>query len=81
MYHEEEIVLGKKEALLLKLLFVKVHHIVSSAEIEYYVYQDEAISEERIRSLVRQLRAKIPLDLIETVKGLGYRIANTKVEE
>ena len=81
MYHEEEIVLGKKEALLLKLLFVKVHHIVSSAEIEYYVYQDEAISEERIRSLVRQLRAKIPFDLIETVKGLGYRIANTKKEE
>lgn len=81
MNHEEEIVLGKKEALLLKLLFVKLHHIVSSSEIEYYVYQDEAVSEERIRSLVRQLRAKIPFDLIETVKGVGYRIANTKIEE
>lgn len=79
--HEEEIVLGRKEALLLKLLFVKCHHIVSSHEIEYYVYQDEAVSEERIRSLVRQLRSKLPHDLIETVKGEGYKIANTIPEE
>lgn len=79
--HEQEIVLGRKEALLLKLLFVKSHHIVSSHEIEYYVYQDEAVSEERIRSLVRQLRSKIPHDLIETVKGEGYKIANTLPEE
>lgn len=79
--HEQEIILGKKEALLLKLLFVKSHHIVSSHEIEYYVYQDEAVSEERIRSLVRQLRSKIPHDLIETVKGEGYRIAHIIPEE
>lgn len=79
--HEVEIILGRKEALLLKLLFVKSHHVVSSHEIEYYVYQDEIVSEERIRSLVRQLRGKIPHDLIETVKGEGYRIANTMPEE
>lgn len=79
--HDVEIILGKKEALLLKLLFVKCHHVVSSHEIEYYVYQDEMASEERIRSLVRQLRAKIPHDLIETIKGQGYRIANVKPEE
>jgi len=79
--HEQEIILGKKEALLLKLLFVKSHHIVSFHEIEYYVYQDEAVSEERIRSLVRQLRSKVPHELIETVKGEGYRIAHTAPEE
>ena len=46
------------------------------------VYQDEAVSEERIRSLVRQLRAKLlPFHFVETVKGEGYRIANVKVEE
>lgn len=80
--HEEEVVLGRKEALLLKLLFMKSHHIVSSHEIEYYVYQDETVSEERIRSLVRQLRAKLlPFHFIETVKGEGYKIANSKIEE
>ncbi len=80
--HDEEVILGRKEALLLKLLFMKSHHVVSSHEIEYYVYQDEAVSEERIRSLVRQLRAKLlPFHFVETVKGEGYRIANVKVEE
>lgn len=75
---EEEIALGKKEALLLKFLSVKSPHIVSFAEIACYVYQDEVASEERIRSLVRQLRSKIPHDLIETVKGEGYKIVNLK---
>lgn len=79
--HGVEIILGRKEALLLKLLFMKSNYVVSSNEIEYYVYQDEMVSEERIRSLVRQLRAKIPHDLIETIKGQGYRIANIKPEE
>lgn len=80
--HDEEVILGRKEALLLKLLFMKSHHVVSSHDIEYYVYQDEAVSEERIRSLIRQLRAKLlPFHFIETVKGEGYKIANSKVEE
>ncbi|WP_238585252.1 helix-turn-helix domain-containing protein [Sulfurospirillum halorespirans] len=40
------------------------------------------ISQERVRSLVRQLRAKLlPFHFIETVKGEGYKIVNTKIEE
>jgi len=80
--HDEEVILGRKEALLLKLLFMKSHHVVSSHEIEYYVYQDEAVSEERIRSLIRQLRAKLlPFHFIETVKGEGYKIIDKKIKE
>lgn len=73
---EHELILGKKEALLLKILSVKAPHCVSFNKIACYVYQDEVASEERIRSLVRQLRSKIPHDLIETVKGEGYKIVN-----
>ena len=75
VHYEDEILLGKKEALLLKYLFIKSQHIVSHNEIACYVYEDEIVSEERIRSLVRQLRAKIPLNLIESVKGEGYKIS------
>lgn len=73
---DEETILGKKEALLLKLLCIKSPHIVSFPEISCYVYQDEVASEERIRSLVRQLRSKMPHDLIEGVKKEGYKIAD-----
>lgn len=69
-----EVILGKKEALLLKLLFIKSPHTVSFNEIAHYVYEDEVVTEERMRSLVRQLRTKIPHDFIETIKGIGYRI-------
>ena len=78
---EQEIILGKKESLLLKILSIKTPYCVSFNEIACYVYQDEVASEERIRSLVRQLRSKIPHDLIETVKGEGYKIANLTLEK
>lgn len=78
--NEHEVILGKKEALLLKFLSVKAPHCISFAEIACYVYEDEVASEERIRSLVRQLRAKIPHELIETVKGEGYKIAHLTTE-
>lgn len=74
VYNDSQIHLGRKEALLLKFLFVKNSHIVSFDEIIYYVYDNEIIKEERIRSLVRQLRVKLPIRIIETVKGEGYRI-------
>jgi DNA-binding response OmpR family regulator len=73
--HEEEISLGKKEALFLKYLLAKAPSAISFDDISSYVYLDEVVSQERIRSLVRQLRAKIPCELIETVKGVGYKMS------
>lgn len=82
IHKEEKIFLGKKEALFLKYLLAKSPHVVTFDEIECYVYLNEVISQERVRSLVRQLRAKLlPLHLIETVKGEGYKIVKTKIEE
>lgn len=79
---EKNIFLGKKESLFLKCLLAKSPHVISFDEIVCYVYDNEVISQERIRSLVRQLRAKLlPYHLIETVKGEGYKIVNTKLEE
>jgi len=82
IHEEEKTFLGKKEALFLKYLLAKSPHVVSFDEIECYVYHNEVISQERVRSLVRQLRAKLlPFHFIETVKGEGYKIVNTKIEE
>lgn len=82
IHNEEKIFLGKKEALFLKYMLAKSPHVVTFEEIECYVYHNEVISQERVRSLVRQLRTKLlPFHLIETVKGEGYKIVNTKIEE
>lgn len=75
-YGEETIHLGRKEALFLKFLFVKSPHYVSCEELAYYIYDNEVVSSERIRSLVRQTREKLPIDIVETKRGEGYRIVN-----
>lgn len=71
---EEMILFGKKEALLLKYLLLKSPSLISCDEIVSLVYENEVISQERIRSLVKQVRSKLPVDIITTVKGQGYQI-------
>lgn len=75
-FQEEITHLGKKENALLKLLFIKNPCIVSHEEISHFVYEDEIVTEDCIRSLIRQVRTKIPIDIIDTVKGEGYKIIN-----
>ncbi|MBS9782200.1 MAG: winged helix-turn-helix domain-containing protein [Arcobacter sp.] len=72
---EKTIHLGKKEAKLLKLLCIRSPGTVSFRDINYYVYIDDMINEEKVRSLVRELRKKISMDLIKTKKGEGYHIS------
>ena len=74
--NDKPILLGKKEALLLKCLFLKSHGVTSCAEIISFVYENEIVSQERIRALVKQLRDKLPYDLIKTFHGKGYQIVN-----
>jgi len=76
IFHQEHIALGKKEALLLKCLFLKSHGVTSCDEIISFVYQNEIVSQERIRALIKQLRDKLPYDLIKTLHGKGYQIAH-----
>ncbi|CAD7289234.1 response regulator transcription factor [Campylobacter suis] len=73
-YDQEKIYLGKKEAMLLESLGKNSPHVVTFSELEYFIYHGENISQDRLRSLVRELRAKLPIDIIKTVRGVGYRI-------
>lgn len=74
MHHESEIKLGKKETLLLKLLCIKSPHYATHNEIAHFVYQDDVISTEKIRALIKIIRQKLPIDLIASVKFCGYQI-------
>lgn len=76
IFNDKHILLGKKEALLLKCLFLKFHGVTTCPEIISFVYQNEVVSQERIRALVKQLRDKLPYDLIRTFHGKGYQIVN-----
>ncbi len=75
VYDNDVIKLGPKESLMLKLLFMKKSNIVSVDKIIEYIYQNEVGVEERVRSLIRQLRAKLPIPLIKTIRSEGYMIS------
>lgn len=74
---EEKILFGKKEAMLLKYLFLKSPSSLTCNEIISIVYENKVTSPESIRALVKQVRNKLPFKLIKTIKGEGYQILPT----
>lgn len=68
------VALNKKESLLLELLLMNRGKIISSYIIEEYVYAGEEMSEDALKSLLKNLRKKIGQDIIINKKGLGYII-------
>ena len=73
-YKNKAIKLTKKEILFLELLFKNSFRIVSYDEIESYVWEDTVMTESSIRSLVKNIRKKLPLNLIENLSGIGYKL-------
>jgi len=71
---DEVIYLGKKESQLLEILCKNSPHVVTYDEIDHHLYKNEALSQDRIRSLVREIRAKIPTICLKTVRGTGYKV-------
>jgi DNA-binding response OmpR family regulator len=65
--------LTKKEQLLLSILIDNKNKVTSFDKIFHYVYND-IISNDSLRSLVKRLRKKLFLEVIESVLGLGYKI-------
>lgn len=74
LYKDEEIKLTKKQISFLELLFKNSRRIVTYAEIEEYVWDDSVMTENSIRSLIKNLRKKLPYNLIENLSGIGYKL-------
>ncbi len=73
-YHDEVIKLSHQERLFLKLLVKNPEHICSYREIENFVF-DGVMSEDALKTLVKNLRKKTEKSLIENYSKLGYKIA------
>ena len=74
---ESAVVLTKRESKLFELLVDKAGAPCSDDEIFFYVWGDEfnkVITNSSIRTLVKNLRKKIPQDLIKNQYGVGYKI-------
>ena len=70
----EIIKLRTKEILFLELLIKNKDRYVSYEEIENYVWSDSVMTKDALKTLVKNLKTKIPKDLIMNLTNSGYKI-------
>ena len=73
-YKDTIITLTKKEILLLELLFVHSNRIIIYEELQESIWSNTIMTDNAIRSLVRNLRSKLPEDFIVNLSGIGYKL-------
>ena len=73
-YKDENIILNKKEMIFLEVLISNQNRIVDYEELQEKVWGDDVMTDSALRSLVRNLRKKLPTDLIFNLSGVGYRL-------
>ena len=77
LINEDKIIkLTKNELDFLELLCINNSRVVTYKEIESKIWYDSMMSEDAIRSLVRNLRRKLPKDTLNNVARVGYKISS-----
>jgi len=66
--------LTKKEIILIKLILNAEDRIIDYNSIKSAIWEDEQVSDDRLRTFVKRLREKTSKNFIKTVKGTGYKI-------
>ena len=57
----------------MKLVKIKLENFLTYEELEYNIW-DDAISQDALKSLIKDLRKKTSKELIKNVSGIGYKI-------
>lgn len=63
----------KKEMLFFEILLKNQNRVTTYEELQEEVWGDDVMTDSALRSLVRNLRKKLPTDIIINLSGLGYR--------
>ena len=64
----------KRESLCLKLLITDKEETISDQYLKSNLWKDEIVSDERLRTFIKRFRGKTSKNLIENIKGQGYKI-------
>lgn len=77
-YDEQKIKLRKRESEFLYLLFQNRQQITTYLMIEEELWSDKLMSSTALKTFIKELRQKLPLDIIENVAGVGYKLKSSK---
>ena len=67
------ILLSKKELLFLNYMLINTNRELSYAELEKMIWEG-FMTQDALRSLIKELRKKTYKGLIKNISGIGYRI-------
>lgn len=70
---KEPVDLKPKEILLLKLLLDHANQVLTRDQILDYLWKEEAPMDRVVDVYIKNLRRKLQLDCIVTIKGIGYK--------
>jgi DNA-binding response OmpR family regulator len=74
-YKGNEVHLNSKERALIYLLLKHKNTIVSKETLHTYVWEDQTISDNTLRTTIKKLRDKLDENFITSHRGAGYKIA------
>jgi len=71
---EREVALSEIEKKLLYLLAKNLNHFISTHRLKEYVWEDEIVCDNTLRTTIKRLRSKIGDEAIQSSRTLGYKL-------
>ncbi len=76
LYKNSAIRITNREKLFLKLLYKNKNSISTYQNIQDSVWQNDIMSQSALKTFVKVLRKKFPIEVIENISGVGYKFCN-----
>lgn len=76
IFKDEVISLRKREKEFLNLLYKNRNQILTYNQIEEYIWKDRSMSMSALKTFIKELRQKLPIELIQNIPQTGYKLEN-----
>jgi two-component system, OmpR family, response regulator VanR len=75
-YKDEIIILRKRDKDFLLLLHENRNRVLTYSLIEEYLWKDKSMSMSALKTFIKELRQRLPIDLIVNIPQEGYKLVN-----
>lgn len=73
-FEDQEVMLRKKEKNFLELLYKNKEQIICYDMIQEYIWLDKFMTQNALKTFIKELRKKLPVQIIENIVQEGYRL-------
>ena len=77
IYKKSIVLLRKREKEFLQLLYKNAESITTYEQIEEYIWKDRSMSMSALKTFIKELRQKLPLDIVKNIPQTGYKLQLT----